>query len=139
MRKLAAIAALAAVGALIFSAVSSGDGGKYPLQRTAERKPVHAVEVPSGATAARAVPGLIVRYFETEPFPIAPNSRSDTRVTCPRRFRVVDGYFITDGGIVADTLSLGNTIRQYEFGLIDLTGQPGQAIIGIACLKGATS
>jgi hypothetical protein len=143
-RTLLLIASTAIIAAIAFATPSFGGGAKGPTSidkksgfhaRDATHRAGHLVARPSGA-AASFVRGASLRYFETDAFPVAPGGRDDSFMLCPRGYKAISGYFATDGGIVADTLSSGSILRRWDFGLIDLTGLPGAAFTGIVCLKG---
>jgi hypothetical protein len=143
-RKLAVLAGLATIAAVAFAAPSLGGSSRLGTvdvaktgfdSKNAHQRAGHAVARPSGATTS-LVRGASLRYFETDVFPIAPGGADRSFMLCPRGYKAISGYFATDGGIVADTLSSGSILRRWDFGLIDLTGQPGAALTGIVCLKG---
>jgi hypothetical protein len=78
-----------------------------------------------------------LKYFETNNFSITANGRDDSFMKCPRKYKVISGYFGTDGRIFADFSAVGGSLRRWNFGLADTSGLPGQAFLGIICLKGA--
>jgi hypothetical protein len=143
-QKVGLMAALAAIAVFALSTVSFGGSARVPTSVTnksaLDAKPMkervgHRVATPTGATAS-FVSGAHLRYFETDPFPIAGGSRSDSYILCPNGYKAINGYFNTDGGIVEDRSYNGPAFRRWNFGLIDLTGVPGVAYVGIVCLNG---
>jgi hypothetical protein len=138
MKKLGVIAALAALGVLAYSGVSTGSDSdeKRSLNATAEKLAVHRVESPSDraatATRARSVSNVRTAYYQTDPFPVAASGVVEVIVQCPKKWKVVSGYFQTTGGIVPDGQAVQSARRMF-FGLINLTSTPGQAYVGLVC------
>ena len=141
--KLGVVLAIAVVAALALSTTSIGGGTRVPtsvsnksaLGGAGTLRSGHEVAAPSGAGAS-LVRGAALRYFETNPFGVAANGRDDSYMLCPRRFKAINGYFSTNGGIVEDNSYNGPALRRWNFGLIDLTGVNGVAYTGIVCLAG---
>lgn len=130
---------LACAGVAASSAVSSDDG-KVPLHRATTPLPAHEVKAPSAAATASAVPGARLRFFETAVMNVTANGRLDGFLKCPRTFKAINGYFATDGSIFPDySAQMPGGVRRWGFGLQDVSGLPGQAYVGIVCLKGIAS
>ena len=137
MRKLILLGATALVAVVATSAVSwGGANARIPSKvEVPEPRTVHEVATPSVAGVAKGGGGRGIRYFETDFFAIPADGRDDSFLRCPRRTKAINGYYGTDGGIVADYFAVGvNSLRNWEFGLIDLTGQDGEAFLGIVCV-----
>jgi hypothetical protein len=141
MRKLilAAVVALAGVGA--FAAISLGDEGSARLELLdggVDRVSAHRVHAPSAAASssveASAKRKPKVKYFETADLAV-PAEGDLVSTTCPARHKVLSGYFLSSGGIVLDVSVLGGSAREWVFGLLNLTGAPGTAFVGVVCGK----
>ncbi len=144
LKKLAATCITALAAVLAVAAVSvggSGDGAvaiseKRALQSTDfQRRGARPTSAPADANTS-AVRGAHLRYFRSDIFAVPAGGRDDSFMRCPRGFKAISGYFNSDGGIVQDASFSGPALRQWNFGLIDLTGVEGNAYLGIVCLKG---
>jgi hypothetical protein len=135
VKKLATLAALSAGAVLAMSALGWG-GGNSRVPTKAENfspRAVHPVAAPS-VSLKRGGGGAGIKYFQTDPFTVPGEGRDDSFVRCPRGHKAITGYYGTDGGIVADWFTVGaESSRNWEFGLIDLTGTDGEAFLGIVC------
>jgi hypothetical protein len=132
-----------AIGAGVVIAVSStiswgGSNSKLPTKAESfELRRGHPVSSPSTTLAGKAAKKPRLRYFETNNFTISGSGRDDSFMTCPRRYKVIDGYFGTNGLIFADYSAVGPTIRRWDFGLANVTSTSGRVFLGIICIKGA--
>jgi hypothetical protein len=134
MRKLILLGATAIVAVLVTATITWGDSDARIPSKAETPTTRAATEVGSPSAPGAAKRGGGIRYFETDLFAIPADGRDDSFLRCPRRSKAINGYYGTDGGIVDDYLAVGaNSSRNWEFGLIDLTGQDGQAFIGIVC------
>ncbi len=131
-----------ALGAGLAIAASSamswgGSNAKLPA-KTEGFEPMrgHAVSAPSTKVAAKRAKKPRLRYFETNDFTISAGGRDDSFMKCPRRYKVIDGYFGSNGLIFADYSAVGPTIRRWDFGLANVTDSSGRAFLGIICIKG---
>jgi hypothetical protein len=139
MFKKLGILALGAGLAIAASSAMSWGGSNAKLPAKAESfEPMrgHAVSAPSTKVAAKRVKKPRLRYFETSIFSVPASGRRDVFLRCPRKYKAINGYFGTDGGIFPDYLASGQSVRRWDFGLMDTTDQQGQAFIGIVCIKG---
>jgi len=142
MRKLSMAVVVALAGAAALAAISLGDeesSRPVALDRSFERLPLHSVDTPSASAAgsvgasARGKPK--VKYFETGAFAV-PAAGTDVFTSCPSNHKALSGYFLTSAGIPLDLSAIGaESQRDWEFGLLNLTGAPGQAIVGVVCGK----
>jgi hypothetical protein len=133
-----------ALGAGVVIAVSStiswgGSNAKLPTKAESfelmRGHPVASPSVGSSAKAAKAKKPRL-KYFETNVFSVPADGRRDVFLRCPRKYKAINGYFGTDGGIFPDYLASGQSVRRWDYGLADTTGLQGRAFIGIVCLKG---
>ena len=130
------VAAVSCAGIAAGTALSS-DSGKGPLHRATTLLPGHEVRAPSNGASTSAIRGAKLRFYESNIMGVPPNGRLDGVMRCPRTFKVINGYFATDGFIFADTsVQAPTNLRTWIFGLQDLSGIQGQAYVGIVCLKG---
>lgn len=158
MKKLAVISVLAlgALGAL--AAVGIGSSGSAPTVRTFEavyedpNASLKQVLVPrAGATAAaKAIASgkrkkkkkgrPQINYFETEPVAIEPGEALGGAFKCPKRNKVLNGYFSSDGTDAALTLSAPVSRRGWFIGVTHLDGVGGATAsavaFGIICAQG---
>ena len=142
LKKLAILGLGASLALVTSSAITWGDSGggdsgaKLPSKAESFKlRTGHPVPSPSVQGAGKAKKPRL-KYFETNPFPIPANGREDAFMKCPRKYKVINGYFGTDGGIFPDYSAVARSIRRWNFGLNDESGLPGQAFLGIVCLKG---
>jgi hypothetical protein len=140
LKKLAIIGLGVGLALAASSALSwGGSGAKLPSKaETFQPRAAHPVESPSGRVASRTTRGSRphLKFFETNNFSIPADGRDDSSLRCPRTYKAITGYFGTDGGIFPDYLAQGPSgLRRWDFGLQDLSGQPGHAFIGIVCHK----
>jgi hypothetical protein len=134
--------ALAAIG--VFAAISVGDEDSTrpdAFDRSFERVPAHAIDAPSAsasaAARARAKGKPKVKYFESSPLTV-PVPRGDFLISpgCPRKHKVLSGYYRTSGEIVPDLSAVSeNSRREWAFGFVNNTGADGQVILGVVCGK----
>ena len=142
MRK-SIVAGTAAIAlATLFAASSIGDEASSrtgALDRDFERVGSHPVASPSASsstTAGASAKGKPkVKYFETDLLAVPPAGRA-VATQCPSKHKALSGYFLTEGGITLDLSAISETsLRTWEFGLLNLTGTDGRAIIGVVCGK----
>lgn len=142
MRRSIVASAAALSLAAVFAASSIGDEGASrgpALDRDYDRVPAHPVGTPSAsvsATAGASAKGKPkVRYFETEAFAV-PATGAAVATPCPSKHKALSGYFISTGAIVLDASAISETsARIWEFGLLNVSGADGSAIIGVVCGK----
>ena len=143
LRKLAILALGAGLALVASSAITWGDseggdsGAKLPTKAESFKlRTGHPVPSPSVPVAGKAAKKPRLAYFETNNFFIPANGRDDSFMKCPRKYKVISGYFGTDGGIYPDYSAVARSIRRWNFGLNDESGLNGRAFLGIICLKG---
>ena len=130
---------LGTIGVVVVASVTlswGGSGERLPTKAESfEPREVERVASPT-VRGAKVAKKPKVSYFETiDPIVIPADGRDDTFLTCPKG-KAINGYYGTDGGIVADYLAIGEfSAKDWDFGLIDLTGQEGSAFLGIVCLR----
>lgn len=142
MRKLFLGVVAALVGAGVLAAVSlGGEGQTRPagFDRDFERVPAHPTDDPVARSAAPAHASAKgkpkVKYFETAPVPV-PVPGTDVATACPSKHKALSGYYLTTGAIVPDVSAIAeNSPRVWGFGFVNLTGESGEAIIGVVCGK----
>jgi hypothetical protein len=153
-RKRVALAATAsaALGAIALAATSFGgaDGGGGSAYPEAKAVEVHRVDAPSaGASAAAIASGAArkpeIKYFEAaDPLPVLAGNTLAAEVRCPRRHRVLTGYYFTTDastGQAGTRTFLGSTFpdprRKWVVGVTNTAGVgTAQVIFGIVCAKG---
>ena len=136
-----AVVALAATG---IAAAEAGGGANRPEPF----KPFaqHAVTAPSKAVGVRASkrrPLTKVKYVESNTATVAAQSEISGSLKCPRRSAAISGYFRNNrSGVVLDFSSVGNTVRKWDFGVLNLnpnTAPPNngtaRALVGVVCIK----
>ena len=142
MRKTIVAGAAALSLIAVFAASSIGDEGSGrtgALDRDYDRVPAHAVGAPSASGSAIAGASAKgkpkVKYLETDAFAV-PVAGRDVSTQCPAKHKALSGYFLSDGGIVLDASAISTTSpRIWGFGLLNLSGADGSAIIGVVCGK----
>lgn len=140
MRKWMLVVVGVVAGAGAFAAISLGEEGSTPsrdLGRAFERVAVHRTDAPSASASAVASASKKpkVKYFESDPMAV-PVDGAFPFIKCPSKHKAISGYFLTTGGITLDaSLVGGKKAREWSFGLLNLTGAPGEAIIGAVCGK----
>jgi hypothetical protein len=135
-----AVVALAATG---IAAAEAGGGANRPEPFKSFAQ--HAVAAPSKAVGARASkrrPPTKVAYVESTTT-VAAQSEISGSLKCPRRSAAISGYFRNNrSGVVLDFSSVGNTVRKWDFGVLNLnpdTAPPNngtaRALVGVVCIK----
>jgi hypothetical protein len=147
MRKLAIAVAVALAGIGVFAAISVGDEDSSrpdAFDRSFERVAVHPTDAPSASASASAQASAKgkpkVKYFESSPVPVsAAAGRADYATGCPRKHKVLSGYYVTSvasGAIVPDISAVSEqSLREWTFGFVNATDVDGQAILGVVCGK----
>jgi hypothetical protein len=136
-----AVVALAATG---IAAAEAGGGANRPEPFKSFAQ--HAVAAPSKAVGARASkrrPLTKVKYVESNTATVAAQSEISGSLKCPRRSAAISGYFRNNrSGVVLDFSSVGNTVRKWDFGVLNLnpdTAPPNngtaRALVGVVCIK----
>jgi hypothetical protein len=142
----AAVIAVAALGA--FAAIGFGGvGGRTAAQMVAAghatpHRAVHEVGKPTGdanaATVARRGKKARIRYFESVPvaIPGAENAEEGGTLSCPKKTKVVSGYFATGApGVALSVSALGATFRDWDIAAFNTTNTPNTVIFGIVCAQ----
>jgi hypothetical protein len=153
-RKRVALGATASVAlaAIALAATSlGGDGGggdsAYAPPKSVE---VHRVHAPSAGVSAAAIASggarkPEIKYFEAiDPQPVLAGNTLAAEVRCPRRHRVLTGYYFTTDastGQAGTRTFLGSTFpdprRKWLVGVTNTAGTgTAQVIFGIVCAKG---
>jgi hypothetical protein len=146
-----AVIAVAALGA--FAAIGLGEGGHGTAAQVAARghatpqRAVHEVATPHGNASAAAVAGKSgkkpkVRYFETDVLSVGPIGSTDPpeevggTITCPKKTKVVSGYFATGApGVALSVSALGATTRDWDIAAFNTRATANTAVLGIVCLQ----
>ncbi len=138
LKKLGILTLGAGVAIAVSSTISwGGSNAKLPTKAESfELIRGHPVSSPSVGSPGKGAKKPRLRYFETTTFSVPGDGRRDVFLRCPRKFKAINGYFGTDGGIFPDYLASGQSVRRWDFGLADTTGLQGRAFIGVVCLKG---
>jgi hypothetical protein len=145
IRNLAIAVAVALAGIGVFAAISVGDENSTrpaSFDRSFERVAAHPTDAPSASASAsaraRAKGRPKVKYLETPPVTV-PAGRADFVTGCPRKHKVLSGYYLTSvasGAIVPDISAVSEqSLRDWTFGFVNDTGADGNAIIGVVCGK----
>jgi hypothetical protein len=120
----------------------AGSDSKLPgKDETFTARAGHAVSAPTADALARGISArratqTRVKYFESNSFDIPASGRDDFFMRCPRRFGAINGYWGTEGGIVADYSAVGrSSLRRWDFGLMNLTTGEASYFTGIVCVK----
>lgn len=139
MRKSVALISAVVVASLLVTSASGIGGTTSKLPSKAEnfsRLSGKQVKAPSARTAVpRGRKGTKLKIFESNVFGVSANGREDVFMKCPRGFVAINGYFGTDGLIFSDYSAQAPNVRIWELGLADLSGENGQAFMGLICLK----
>jgi hypothetical protein len=133
--------ALAATGIAV---AETGGGASRPVPF--KPFPQHQVAAPSkavGSPAAKLRAFTKVKYIESNTATVAAVSEITGSLKCPRRSAAISGYFRNNrSGVVLDFSSVGNTVRKWDFGVLNLnptTAQPNngsaRALVGVVCIK----
>lgn len=155
---IAALAATAAAvaGVALATGVATGtaeDATSGPVKPAHEQLDLTAkrVAIPSaGAPAARGLAPrakakkkqkpVRIKYFETPRFDVGNGEGWASRLRCPKKHKVLNGYFASDALDVALTYSVPMSKRVWSVGVTkfgNLSGQPNpaEAILGIVCAQ----
>ncbi|HEY8466730.1 MAG TPA: hypothetical protein VIL04_07995 [Solirubrobacterales bacterium] len=146
--------ATAAVGAgiVLATGVATGtpdEASSSRIQVSHERvdTTLRPVSVPStGAPVARAAAArakkkrVRIKYFETQEFNIGNGDAVGDELRCPKKHKVLGGYFGSEATDVALTSSLPMSARSWfvgitKFGGIEGEPNPAAAILGIVCAQ----
>lgn len=127
------VAALAATGI----AVAETGGG---ASRPEPFKPFPQHQAPSNAPGGQAskLTGFSkVKYFESNAANVDVGEEITGSLKCPRHSAAISGYFRDNKkGVVLDFSSVGNTVRKWNFGVLNLdAGSTAQALVGVVCIK----
>lgn len=153
MLAFSATAALVAAGvAAAIGVAGGGDGGRAaePVEPGYESpgQPVRRVARPAAAAQASAAEVVTaatrrgkparIKYFQTDPFTITDEEGLGERLRCPRKHRVLGGYFGVGEAIdVALTYSAPFNRRAWFVGVtkLGIEGQPAapEVVLGIVC------
>jgi hypothetical protein len=128
--------ALAATGIAV---AETGGGASRP--EPFKPFPQHQVAAPSKAVGSRATKLRAftkVKYLESNTATVDPLAEVSGFLKCPRRSAAISGYFRDNKkGVVLDFSSVGNTVRKWEFGVINLNpdSQTAKVLVGVVCIK----
>jgi hypothetical protein len=135
---------LVVIGSGAFAAIGLGGSDdkvppSAPVAREIERiSPAEAHASGAVAPKGRGGGGKKVRlsYFTAAtPLAVPANGATEiTFLTCPAG-KAISGFYATDRLIAVDHFAAAPP-AQWEFGFVDLSGVPGQALEGIICAKG---
>lgn len=142
----AAVTAVAALAA--FAAIGLGDDGRGTVERPfdAERLgpaiPVHEVARPrgnAGTAAAKPAKRTTIRYFETQVLatPAGVNKQFGGPFKCPKKTKVLGGYFLGEPGVTLDISGLGTNTREWLLAAYNTDDGPHDVIFGIVCAENA--
>ena len=135
---LAAAVSVAVAGSI---ALAGGDSKLPGKDETFTARAGHVVGGPSADALARGLSArratqTRVKYLESQSFDIPAEGRDDFFMRCPRRYGAINGYWATEGGIVADYSAVGrSSLRRWDFGLLNLTTAEVSYFTGVVCVK----
>lgn len=104
-------------------------GGDLPLLAG------HATSAGPAALSAPRKPKPSIKMYITDEFSVAPYDFKAGSMKCPSGMKAIDGGFLTDGGIIPDTLAPLST-NTYGFSAFDISGLDGLVAFTITCSKG---
>jgi hypothetical protein len=132
--------ALAATGIAVAEA---GGGASRP--EPFKPFPQHQVAAPSkavGSKASKLRAFTKVKYIESRTATVAATSEISGSLKCPRRSAAISGYFRNNrSGVVLDFSSVGNTVRKWDFAVLNLNPETApnngtaRALVGVVCIK----
>jgi hypothetical protein len=143
-----AVIAVAALGA--FAAIGLGREGGETAAQVAEaghvtpKRAVHQVGRPSGAASAAALGKSAaktkIRYFESNVVDVGPLGSSTQEaggtISCPKKTKVVSGYFATGApGVALSVSALGGTTRDWDIAAFNTTATANTVIFGVVCAQ----
>ncbi|HEY7151801.1 MAG TPA: hypothetical protein VH391_08965 [Solirubrobacterales bacterium] len=133
------------VGALVVAVAATGiavaeAGGGANRPAPFKPFPQHVVAAPStaiGGKAARRRAFTKVKYVESNTATVEAGSEISGFLKCPRRSAAISGYFRNNrSGVVLDFSSVGNTVRKWDFALLNLNdSESARALVGVVCIK----
>ena len=118
-------------------ALAAHSGRPSPPGQKFTRLEGHRTSSPKAAGGFKLLsPFRKLIYVEGPPLTVPANGSASASLACPKGSFVINGYFGTDGGIVADYSAVrANSARVWDFDVIDLTSVQGSAFFGVVCLK----
>lgn len=76
-----------------------------------------------------------IKTFITNDLSVEPYGYQSGTMKCPRRSKAIDGGFLSDGGIIPDTMA-PLSANTYGFAAFDISGLNGLVAFTITCSKG---
>jgi hypothetical protein len=128
-----------AVAATGIAVAEAGGGASRP--EPFKPFPQHQVAAPSKAVSTRAAKLRAfrkVKYVESNTATVDGGAEISGFLKCPRRSAAISGYFRNNrSGVVLDFSSVGNTIRKWDFAVLNLNdpGKTAKVLVGVVCIK----